>query len=138
MITHMVNRGLSVSNTAQGAVEVAYETQIVRHASDRPVYIPGALTTLTGGVIVARSLAISSPSPWVAGGVGLGAAAAIDLAAGHVAAPTNTELIVTTSITNDGIFVMRKSDVYYIEDEDVDLFLAKERAHVRDWKVVGQ
>ncbi len=136
----MVNQGLPVADSPQGAVEVSYETQVVHHASDRPYFVPGKLTALTGGVMVVRSLAVSSPSPWVVGGLGLGAAAALDVAAGHVAAPTNTELIVTTSIVSDGMFVVRKTDVYYVEDEDVELFMAKQPREIpiRDWKVVGE
>lgn len=136
MITHLVNRGIPVSHNSRGAVEVSYVTQVVQHADYKGTYVPGALTALTGGVMVARSLAVSSPSPWVAGGVGLGGAMLLDVAAGNAASPTHTELIVTTSITDNGIYVMRKSDVYYVDDLDVGLFAPTEKG--RDIGVVGK
>lgn len=141
MITRMVNRGLPVSNSEAGSVEVQYETQVVQHQSDRPYYQPGAITVLTAGVLVARNLAVVEHSAQLVGGTLLGAAALADVAAGHASGgPTKTELIVTTSIVVDSRFVMRKSDVYYLEDLDVGLFneTAEKEVVTKEWKVVGQ
>lgn len=124
MITQLVNRGLPVVEAPQGALIVSYETQVVRHASPRPGFAPGGLTALTAGVMVGRNLILGTPSPWVAGGVLLGTTAAMDLAANQLTRPTQTELIVTTSITDNGRFMLRKNDVYYVEDLDISLFVA--------------
>ncbi len=91
---------------------------------------------LTAGVWVLRNAAMEWSSLNVAGGL-LGAAIATDILnakdanpIGH--SPTHTELIVTTSVTSKGQYVMRRSDVYYIEDEDGSLY-----RQAMEWKVVG-
>lgn len=133
IVTDMVERGLPVSDKPDNAVTVLYETQIVKHNSDRPDYKPGLFTALTGGVMVARNVSNWSSGAQIAGA--LGTAAAVDVLAGKMASPTHNELIVTTSVVADNMFVMRKSDVYYVEDADVSLF---DEAVTKEWKVVGQ
>ncbi len=129
LITRMVNRDLNVSDAPNGAVQVRYETQVVQHKSERTAYQPGTLTALAAGVLVARNIVRGSVAAQVAGVLGL------DVLQGHASGgPTKTELIVTTSITADSRFVMRKSDVYYLENADVDLF----KENLKNWKVVGQ
>ena len=55
---------------------------------------------------------------------GLGLAAAADYAASvSSGGPTNTELILTTTVSNRGRFVSRKTDVYYLENVDAPLFM---------------
>lgn len=140
LTSQLVNRGLPVATRSEGAVMVQYETQLVRHNSDRPNYSPGMLTMLTAGVLVARDVALyaTGESLYLGGMAVIGAA---DLGFGHLAGgPTKTEVIVTTSIGDNGRYLMRKSDIYYLEDVDASLFVeAPVRASpVREWKVVGQ
>lgn len=140
LVSQLVNRGLPVSPSREGAVTVQYETQVVKHNSDRPNYSPGMLTTLTAGILVARDIALyASAESQVMGGMALVGLA--DLGFGHLAGgPTKTEVIVTTSITADERFVMRKSDIYYLEDVDASLFVEPPlpAPTVKPWKVVGQ
>lgn len=140
LVTRMVNRGLPVSPNPEGAVTVQYETQLVQHNSDRPNYAPGTLTALTAGVLVARDIALyASSESQIVGGLALVGLA--DLGIGHLSGgPTKTELIVTTSITAEDRFVMRKSDIYYLEDVDASLFVEPpvKESPVRKWKVVGK
>lgn len=122
LVTRMVNRGLLVSSRNGGGIELSYETQLVRHESPRYAHAPGTLTTLGAGVWVVRELVQGSFAAFP-GAMGLTALA--DWGIGKFAgAPSSTELIVTTSITSEHRFVFRKSDIYYIEAEDGDLFLA--------------
>jgi hypothetical protein len=138
LITGMVNRGLPVATTPGGAVKVDYETQIVRHVSDRYDYQLGSLTTLVTGLSVARNLAQHAAKKTLAG-LALGVVAAGDVAAAqYTGGPTHTEIIVTTSITADNRFLMRKTDVYYAEDSDGALYQEGMGGMARDWKVVGQ
>lgn len=140
LTTQLVNRGLPVTPNPAGAVTVQYETQVVQHHSDRPNYAPGTLTALTAGVLVARDIALhASTGSQIAGGMAL--VALSDVGLGHLAGgPTKTEVIVTTSITADDRFVMRKSDIYYLEDVDADLFMVPQPAPspVKRWRVVGK
>lgn len=49
-----------------------------------------------------------------------------------------TEVIVTTTITTNGVVTMSRSDIHYIEDEDADLFLAAAPETTKTWEVVGK
>jgi len=115
LITHLVNGGASVVDSPAGALEINYDTQLVWHASPRETYTPGLLTILTGGVLVLRS----NPNPATL----MGGAVAADLAKEILSAPTHTELAVNTHIKDNGRFIMRKSDTYYVEDIDKRLFM---------------
>ena len=51
--------------------------------------------------------------------------------------PTNTELILTTTVTRAGQYVARKTDVYYLENADTPLFTRPSYKNV-NMKVVSQ
>lgn len=139
LITRMVNKGLPVAKWSTG-VEVKYETQLVTHGSDRIAYQPGTLTLLAGGLMVARNVALNLSGDTQALAT-LAIAGLGDAAISYTTGPaTKTELIVTTSLTYNNRFVMRKTDVYYIEDADVQLFMERQAppgTPVRDWKTIG-
>jgi hypothetical protein len=130
VINHMVDRGMPVSVCSSPGgtgmvsnpdVRVRYETRVIGHAQ-MPSYRPGVLTALAAGVFVGRSIALSDVHPDAAGVAAFGAVALADLATGHIAKPTHTELVVTTTIEENNQFVMRRSDIYYVPDGDVNLF----------------
>lgn len=134
LVTRLVRQGFNVTEERAGALEVRYETQVVRHNSDRYAQRPGTLTALVAGILVGRNV-----HTWDATEKGLGAlalAAGLDVAAGHAASVTKTELLVTTSILDAGRYVMRKSDVYYIEDEDGSLY-RQIKEWTKEWRIVG-
>lgn len=137
LITRMVNRGMQVTdNPEAGAVEVTYETQLVRHGSNRYTHIPGTLTALTAGLWVIHDMVDAGVS--AAPGT-LGLAAAMDWGLGHYAGgATHTELIVTTSIVMDNQYRFRKNDIYYIEEADTDLFVEALERPLKRMEVVGR
>ncbi len=122
MITSMVNHNIPVSDRPEGAIVIQYSTQLVHHNIDRK-YSP-----LLSGVIVARNIqqlgghSEDIGSTWTY----------------HTDGPTDSELIVTTSIVEDGLYAMRKSDVYYVDGVDLGLFLPPTKPVTKDLKVVGQ
>ncbi|GAB6113136.1 hypothetical protein [Desulfomicrobium salsuginis] len=122
VITGLVNSGILVTENPNDAVLIKYDTQVVRHGVDRK-YSP-----LQSMVLVSRNLQENGRSEdygstWTY------------LTDG----PTDSELIVNTSIVENGNYRMRKSDVYYVDGEDIRLFLPKaQQIPVRDLKVVGQ
>ena len=124
LITRMVGRGLPVANEkVPGAIGLEYETQLVRHNSSRYAHVPGTFTTLASGIWVFRDLIIGNTAAMPAG---LAVGALADYGAGHFAGgATPTELLITSSIVMEKKYVMRKSDIYYIEDADVTLFMDK-------------
>lgn len=127
MITHLVSNGASVSvckrdektgfSSDRPEVEIQYDTQLVVHGTESPKYRPGVLTLLAAGVAVLRNVSVPGPNTALVGG-----AALIDLAAGHAALPTRTEIIITTTVIEDNRFIARRSDVYYVPDDDARLF----------------
>ena len=120
LITRLVNRGVPVSNRPEGAVVLEYQSQLVQHGSERNVYYPGTISALTGGLLVARNINLHGLTPAGAAVLGIGADVAASFLDG--ASTSKLELIVTTSITSEGRYVMRKSDVYYLDETDAALF----------------
>ena len=133
LINHMVDRGMQVSvcPTSGGTgmivspdVKVRYETRLISHA-ERHFYRPGTLTALAAGIVVARSLSLASLSTGEINNTVLGSGVLADLGLSHVARPTGTEIVVTTTIDENNRFIMRRSDIYYVPDGDVKLFMQR-------------
>jgi len=139
LITRMVNKSIPVSNQRIGAIEVQYETQVVMHNSERRAYQPGTLTMLAAGLLVAYNV-----PHWTHGsdkaaafmGAAVGADAVVSTDAGS---PTKTELVVTTSAIENGRYLVRKTDIYYIDPKDVPLFMhiEKQGTPVKEFSIVG-
>ncbi|GAM10698.1 hypothetical protein OR1_02991 [Geobacter sp. OR-1] len=137
LITRLVNRGLAVNDhPVGGTVEINYDTQIVRHASNRYTHIPGTVTALTAGLWVIHGMVESGAEALPAA---LGVSALMDWGLGHYAGgATHTELIVTTSIVTDNQYRLRSSSIYYIEEEDSDLFVEALERPIKRMEVVGK
>ena len=68
----------------------------------------------------------------------LGATSALDYTASvYTGGPTNTEMILTTTVTHGGQYIARKTDVYYLENVDAPLFMRNGYRNV-NMKVVAQ
>ena len=140
LISKLVNSGLNVATRPEGAVEVKYEAQVVRHLAGQGNYQPGTVAALAGGILVAREIAVGGAS---ATGKAVGAAALIagaDLLAANakLRSATNTEVIITTSLIDNNRFLMRKSDVYYVEDAEGVMFEAPFRVQTKAMGVTGK
>lgn len=134
LITRMVNKGIPVSTQRNGAIEVQYEAQIVRHNSQRKAYRPGAITMLTAGMMVAYNVPSWAKPDQAAALLGGGALADLAVSA-DAGSPTKTELVVTTSVLEGGRYLVRTTDIYYLEPEDAQLF--KPGTPDREFSVVG-
>lgn len=115
LIDGLVNKGLTVTKDKNDTSFISFETQLIRHNSSRYTHIPGSYTFLANGVWVLRNAVdyaqfILPPM-------------ALDAIMSLYAGPqTHIELVVTSSIYEKDRYVFRRSDIYYIESEDVDLF----------------
>ncbi len=141
LVSRMVNQGLDVSTQAAGAITVRYEAQVVRHPDNRGgFYAPGSIAALAGGVLVAREIDIGNLSYGgkAAAGTALIAATELGTAYARLHSPTNTEVLITTSLIDGTRYLMRKTDVYYVEDVEGMLFERPFRAASRAVGVVGQ
>jgi hypothetical protein len=68
----------------------------------------------------------------------LGLTSALDYTASvYTGGPTNTEMILTTTVARGGQYLARKTDVYYLENVDAPLFMRSSYRNV-NMKVVAQ
>jgi hypothetical protein len=135
LITNMVNRNLPVNVCKSSAlqksgfmlespeIQIEYEVRVIQHGARVPRYIPGLYTALGAGVSVLRNAAASDLTRGEENIGIIGFGALIDLARANVALPTDTELLLTTTIAEDNRFIMRRSDIYYVPNGDVKLFI---------------
>ncbi len=120
--------------TAEGAqIEVTYDTQVVRHGADLSAYgnEPRKFTWLAAGVLAAHQLSEVHLSTATGGAAAFAGAAFIDWWLGRSSAATRTEIVVTTTISENNRFVMRRSDIYYVPDGDASLYSS------RGWKTAS-
>lgn len=140
LISKLVNNGLKVATKPEGAVEVKYEAQVVRHLAGQGDYQPGTVAALAGGILVARQIAVggASPTDKAVGATALVAGAELLAANAKLHSATNTEVIITTSLIDNSRFLMRKTDVYYVEDAEGVMFEAPFRPQTKTMGVTGQ
>lgn len=115
LVTELVQRGWSVLTTDNAALTVTYQSQIIKHNSERPRFVPGLFTSLTAGLYVLHNVTAAAGSLLLAGALDYGSSA-------NTGGPTHTELILTTTVAGNGRYVSRKTDVYYVEESDTSLF----------------
>ena len=137
LISKLVNSGLNVATRSEGAVQLTYEAQVVRHLAGQGNYQPGTVAALAGGILVAREISTGSSSDT---GKAVGVAtlvAGADLlgANARLRSATNTEVIITTSLIDNNRYLMRKTDVYYVEDAEGGMF---EAAQTKAMGVTGK
>lgn len=136
MISHLVDKamvvnvcsdaGASPTNAVQSdirQVQVRYEARPIKHKAKMPYYRTGEVTALAAGVSVlygafdadiVRDLTIAA---------GVGTVGVLDLWEGARSKPTQTELLVTTTIYENNRYLMHRNDIYYVPDADIGLFL---------------
>lgn len=125
MISGFIDAGMPVSTKKEGAIEVSYETQVIRHANAQNPealgYQPGMATVGVSGFWVLRN-AISKWSTRSAGIASVAAAGAYDAYQAINPGETGVELLVSTSVVHADRYVMLKTDAYYIESGEAVLF----------------
>jgi len=112
LVTRLVNYGVPTqAEKEDNALVVDYKIQVVYH-HDPPLQWPrpGVLTALTTGIVVLRD------APWEV--IAMAGAAATDLIRATASINGRFEVIITTSIVDNNLYLMRKSDIYYIDDPD--------------------
>ncbi|MDP3211458.1 hypothetical protein [Methylotenera sp.] len=125
MIAGLIDAGYAVSATKQGAIEVGYEAQVIRHASSFDPktlgYQPGMATGgVTGFWVLRDALKYGSSTAFAVGSVAV--AGAYDGYKAVNPGETGVELLVSTSIIHNSRYVMLNADAYYIEKDEAWLF----------------
>lgn len=137
LITELVKSGRVVQQSPDKAMEVSYQVQIVRHNSPRPHFVPGRFSMVTAGLYALYGLRAEHLDAQLMGGLGL-AAAADYVASVDSGGPTHTEMILTTTVATGGRYLARKTDIYYLQDEDAALFKTYSNHYAaQTMKVVG-
>ena len=100
--------------------------------------MPGsALPVLAAGVGAAYGLRLEHVDTKIIAGLGLAVAADVANSI-NSGGPTHTEMILTTTVSRAGQYVVRKTDVYYLENADTPLFMRKSPYRPQPLKVVSQ
>lgn len=112
LMSRLVQEGLQVASAREGVVALKVKVQVVLHGSRMQRPTPGLLTAIGAGVSVARDVSVD----WIYGAAGLGLLA--DVGVGYLSTHSSHEVVVTTALLHQNRFVMRSSDIYYINDQD--------------------
>ena len=112
LTTQLVDFGIDTRAAADGAsLIVDYKVQVVHHRAVRSQWPqPGVLTALATGVTVLRD------APWEL--ITIASAAAVDTLRATSVLNEHDEVIITTSIMDGDRYLLRTSDIYYINDAD--------------------
>ena len=110
--SRLVQEGLQVASAREGVVALRFKVQVILHGTRAQRPTPGVLTVIGAGVSVARDVSVD----WLYGAAGVGLLA--DLGAGYLTSHSDHEVVVTTSLLHKNRFVVRSSDIYYINDQD--------------------
>ncbi len=112
LITEMVNIGIPVAPAPDDkTITVHYKVQLVYHRAKRVRPIrPGLVTSLAAGVVVFRNIPSEVLSVMAAG--------LVDLANQEFTTAQHFEVLITTSMIAEDRYLLRTSDIYYINDED--------------------
>ncbi len=136
LITKLVQSGAPVLQNPGQTLDVTYNTQLVRHNSPRPHFVPGQFTMIAVGLMAAYGLRHEHLDAQLLATLGLTSLADYSSSI-NSGGPTNTEMILTTTVTRGGQYVVRKTDVYYLENADTPLFMRPSYKNV-NMKVVSQ
>ncbi len=112
LITSLYDYGIPTrSKSTPESIEALYKVQVVRHNAKRTRTMqPGILTTLSTAVAVLRN----APSELILLATGVVA----DIANTSYTVNGHYEVIITTSMIENGKYLFRASDIYYINDKD--------------------
>jgi hypothetical protein len=112
LTTQLVNFGINTVRTPESAsLTVEYKVQAVYQPSDYRKWTwpkPGALIALAAGIVVFQD------APWEM----IPVATAVDVFRTNYQPSGHYEVIITTSILDKNRYVMRSSDIYYIDNAD--------------------
>lgn len=120
LIANFVKDGAVVSTKKEGALEIEFDTQVIKHNDKLNPEKHGYATAGVAGFWVLRDV-IEHLNPLNALAT-IGAASAYDLNKAKNPGETNVELLLTTSITHQDLYVMLNADAYYIEHAESKLF----------------
>jgi hypothetical protein len=127
----LLAKGYALSPTKAGALEISVTVEEVQHVTLNR-YSPGTLSKLAAGVLVLREFTDTARQA-VGAVAGLLIAEDIIRSAQELDKRPNTEIVLTSVATKDGVVLSHNTDVYYLDSVDSSLFSVTGR----QFKVVG-
>lgn len=127
LISALVAEGYIVMKSPAGALSVDVDTQAVLFAPNRPQYnYAGLATAVTAGVWALRDVSLNTAGKVL--GAGVAVAAGVDayswfrseFATGET---PQTEIIVTTSVSDASRYLARSTSIYYVADTDRRMYV---------------
>lgn len=113
-------RGIPLSASASAGPVLEIDVERVTHATTTP-YPEGSASLLAAGILVARDVAHST-TRMINSTAGVLVAADIAAIAQRRHAPLDTEIVITARLQAGDRYTVHRTDVYYIDDSDIDLF----------------
>lgn len=131
--TELVRRRIALSGNAESAAVLSFDVQIVRHRAKWPHRTarqnPGIWTAAS---FLGRYAAHIGRNTIIPAGV------ALELLDGTWAGVSEHEVVITTSLEKDGAYVMRRSDMYYVNDADAAQYALRRNGDTKTMEVVAQ
>lgn len=121
LTSQLVQKGAKVLTTPNGAAEVTFEVNVVKHSDQDSVRSPvGSWTLLAAGVAVVAQAANdwSTPEKLL-----IPAAIGADLMSGSWVEDEVTEVIITTQVTERNRIIHSSSNIYYINGGDASHYI---------------
>ncbi|MCP4105715.1 MAG: hypothetical protein GY749_09280 [Desulfobacteraceae bacterium] len=128
LMTHLVKEGVTtLGEIEEEALVVSSKVQVLYHKDKRrtrklkPGMWTGIVTTLSAAIAVIRDAydyGSKGRQMLAFGGGAIAAAALHDITDGSFVRFPHSEVIITTSIKDYNTYLMRKTDIYYINDAD--------------------
>lgn len=116
LTSQLVKNNISVSTKPTGALTISYKVDLVEHQDQDAIRAPaGSWTLLSAGVAVAAH-AIHKWTPEAK--LLIPAAMVADIYSGNWVDETETEVIITTQVTEGSRIIHSSSNIYYINDGD--------------------
>ena len=117
LITRLTENGMTMSSKPEDALVLSFDIEMVRHAARLVRTKEGVFKSLAPGFMVKDDTPLSGPFSQVQAAEIQVGNAQLNMEAGlYTMTLPEIEVVVTTSLTRDNIYVARTSSVYYIND----------------------
>lgn len=131
--TELVRQGVALAGVPHGAAVLSFDVQVIKFRATWPDRQnrrnPGFWT---GIAVVIRTAKEFTKNMIIPGGV------LLDAAEGTMVTLPAHEIVITTSLEKDGAFVMRRSDLYYVNDVDAGQYALRYAGDTKTLEVVAQ
>jgi hypothetical protein len=133
LMSELLDRGVTVSQTDENALIMEYSAQLLEHGDRYYQKYPMKFTALSAGVIVARNFDLvdawldrQQTEHLLAWSTPAGALADVAMSR-YAGEPSHNEVVITTTLSLDDALYLHQSDIYYINDPDTDHYAGEDQ-----------